>query len=79
MEIATPGNVVSGELHPGSACYVALDHGADVGCGFVCEWLQFVFLHLNDAHDVVSLNGDLVWIAVFNDDFAVLVTVDADE
>ncbi len=74
-----PGNVVSGELHTGSAWDVALDHGADVGRGLVREWVQFVFLHLNDAHDVVSLNGDLVWIAVFNDDFAVLVTVDADE
>ena len=74
-----PGNVVSGELSPGSAGYIALDRGTDVGRGFVREGVHFIFLHLDDAHDVVPLNGDFVWSAVLDDDFAVLVTADADQ
>ncbi len=58
---------------------VALDNGADSGGSFVCERIELVFLHLNDSHDVIFLNGDLVRSAVFNDDFAVLVIVDSDK
>ncbi len=58
---------------------IALDRGADVGRGFICEGVHFIFLHLDDTHDIVSLNGDFVGSAVLNDDFAVLVSVDADQ
>ncbi len=58
LEIATPGNVVSGKLNPGSAWNIAFDDGADFGCGVVCEGIHFVLLHLNDAHEVIPLNGE---------------------
>ncbi len=49
LEIAMPGNVVSGKLNPGSAWNIAFDNGADFGRGVICEGIHFVLLHLNDA------------------------------
>ncbi len=74
-----PGNVISGKLRPRSAWYVAFDRGTDVSRGFICEGVHFFFLHLDDDHDVVPLNGDFVWCAGLDDDFAVLVAVDDDQ
>ncbi len=79
LEIATPGNVVSSELNPGSAGNIAFDCGADVGRGVIHEGLHFILLHLDDAHDVVPLNGDVIGSTVFNDNFAILVAVNADQ
>ncbi len=79
LEIATPGNVVSGQLNPGSAWNVAFDNGADIGRGIVREGIHFVLLHLNDAHDVVLLDGDIIGSAVFNNDLAILVVVNGDQ
>ncbi len=79
LEIATPGNVVSGKLNPGSAWDIAFYGGADVGCGVIHEGVHFVLLHFNDAHDVIPLDGDVIGRAVFNDDLAILVAVNADQ
>jgi hypothetical protein len=73
-----PGNVVPGELHPGSAGDIALDGGADVGHGLVREGVHFVLLHFDDAHDIIPFDDDFVGSTVFNDNFAVLIFVDAD-
>jgi len=44
-----------------------------------CMWrLELVILDLHESHDVIPLDGDLVWCAVFDDDLAVVVFVDAD-
>ncbi len=51
LEIAMPGNVVSGKLNPGSAWDIAFYGGAHVSCSVV---------HFNDAHDVIPLNGDVI-------------------
>jgi hypothetical protein len=65
-------------LNPGSAWNIAFDGGADVGCSVVHEGVHFVLLHLNDAHDVIPLDGDVIGSAVCNDDLAILVAVTAD-
>ena len=41
-----------------------------------CMWrLELVILDLHKSHDVIPLDGDLVWCAVFDDDLAVVVFV----
>ncbi len=79
VEIATLGDVFSGQLSLGSAGDIAFDNGADTGCGLVCKRVDFVFFHSDDAHDVVPLNGDIVGSAVFNNDLAILIVVNGDE
>ncbi len=39
----------------------------------------FVFFDLNEAHDVISLDDNLVGSAVLNDDLTVVIAVDADQ
>ena len=58
---------------------VALDNGTNSSGGFVRERIELVLLQFNDPHDVVSLDGDLVRSAVFNNDLAILVVVDGDK
>ncbi len=58
---------------------VTFENGADSGCSLVRKRVNFVFLHLNDAHDVVPLDGDVVGSAVFNNDLAILIVVNGDE
>ncbi len=79
LEMAMSGNVFSGELDLGSAGDIAFDDGADSGCGLIGKRINFVFLILDDAHNVVPLNSDVIGSAVFDDDFAVLVVVNGDE
>ncbi len=79
LEIATPGNVVSSELNPGGAWNITFDCGADVGRGDVRERVHFILLHLNDAHDIIPLDGDIVESTVFDDHLAILVAVNADQ
>ncbi len=79
MEIATPGDVFSGQLSPGSAGNIAFDNGADSGGGLVCKRVDFVFLHLNDAHDVIPLDNDVIGSTVFNNDLTVLIAVNGDK
>ena len=65
----------------GSRCVwdFVLDDGADSGGSFVRERIEFVLLHFNDAHNVVSLNGDVIGSTVLDDDLAILVAVNGDE
>ncbi len=79
LEVTSPGNVVPGELHLGSAGNIAFDRGANVGRGFVHEGVHLVLLDLDGGHDVVPLDGDFIGSTVFDDDFAVLITVNADQ
>ncbi len=67
------------ELISGSAGNVALDGGADIGRGLIREWIHFIFLDLDDAHDVIALDSDFVGSTILDDDFAVLVAVNADQ
>jgi hypothetical protein len=77
-KFAASCDLVSGELGPGSVQDVSLDGRTDVCCAIICEGIKLVFFNLHDAHDVVSLDGDLLRSTVLNDDLAVLVPVDAD-
>ncbi len=67
-----PGNFFSGQLDPGSAGNIALDNGADSGCGLVRERIYLVFLHFDNAHNVVPLDGDVIGSTV-------LVAVNGDQ
>ncbi len=78
LQVAMSGNSVCGESSPGSVQDIALDSGTDVSPGLVSEWIHFVFFYFHNAHDVIPLDGDLVWSTVLDDDFAVLVIVNAD-
>ena len=79
LEMASSGNIFFGQSRLWGDWNVALDNGTDSGGRFICERIELVFLHFNDPHDVLSLNGDFVRSAVFNDDLAVLVVVDSDK
>ncbi len=79
VEIATPGNVFPGQLSSGSLWNVALDDGAYFCGGFICEGVHFILLDFDETHNVVSFNGNVLWSAVGNDDFAVLVVVNVDD
>jgi hypothetical protein len=79
LEIAMPGNVVSGKLNPGSSWDIAFYGGAHVGCSVVREGAHLVLVYFNDAHDVIPLDGDIIGSAVFNDDLAILVAVNYDQ
>jgi hypothetical protein len=78
LQVASLDNFVSGEFRRGSFWDIAFDGGSDVGCGLIREWIHFVFFDLHDAHDVVPLDGDLVRSTVLDENFAVLVFVNAD-
>ncbi len=77
--MASSGDVLLGQLWSWRIWNVAFDNGTNSGSGFVRERIELVLLHFDDAHDVVSFDGDLVRSAVFNDDLAVLVVVDGDQ
>ncbi len=79
LEMAASSNVFLGQPGSRSIGDVVLDKGANSGGGVVRERIELVFLHFNDSHDVVPLDGDLVGSAVLNDNFAVLVAVDGDK
>jgi hypothetical protein len=79
LEVAPFGNVVSSKFIPGSAGNVAFDGSADISRSLVREWIHLILLDLNDAHDVIPLDGDFVWATVLDDDLAILVAVDADQ
>ncbi len=79
LEMATSGDVSPGQLSPGSVGDIALDDGADSGSSLIHERIEFVLLHFNDAHNVVPLNGDVIWSTVLDDDLAVLVAVNGDK
>ncbi len=77
--MAASGNVFPGQSSSRSVGDIALNDGADSGGSLICERIEFVFLHFNDAHNVVSLNGHVVGSAVLDDDLAILVAVNGDE
>ncbi len=79
LEIASPGNVFHDELTPGMLWNVPLDNRAYFCGGFICKGVHFVLFNLDETHEVVSFNGNFVWSAVFNDDFADLIVVDVDD
>jgi hypothetical protein len=79
LEMASSGNIFFGQSGSLSVWNVALDNGADPVSGFVRERVEFIFFHFNDTQDVIPFNGDLIRSTVFNDDLAVLVTVDSDK
>jgi len=56
-----------------------LDNGADFGRGIVQQGIHFVLLPLNDAHDVIPLDGDVIGSTVFNNDLAIMVVVNGDQ
>jgi hypothetical protein len=67
-----------GSAWPGSVGNVAFDGRTDLGGCDIGEWVELVVLDLHDTHNVISPDGDLVRSAVFDDDLAVLVFVNAD-
>ena len=79
LEVATSGDVLLGQS--GSRCVrdFVLDDGTDSGSGLIREGVEPVFFHLDDPHDVVPFNCDLVRGTVFNDDLAVVIVVDGDQ
>ncbi len=79
FEVASFGNVVSSKFIPGSAWNIAFDGGADIGRGLIHEWIHLVLLDLDDALDVIPLDGDFVWGTLLDDDHAILVAVNADQ
>jgi len=78
LQVATSCDLVDGQLGPGSVWNIALDGRTDLSGSVVCEGVELIVLHFYNAHNVVSLDGDLIRIAVWDDDFAVVVFVDAD-
>ncbi len=79
LEVASLGDVVSSEFHPGSAGDIAFNRSADVSHSLIHEGVYLVLLDLNDADEVIPFDGDFVGSAVLDDDLAILVTVDADQ
>ncbi len=79
LEMAASGDVFSGQLSSRSVRDIALNYGTDSGGGLVCERIEFVLLHFNDAHNVISFNGNVVGSAVLDYDLAILVAVNGDE
>jgi hypothetical protein len=75
LKVALLGNVISSKFILGSAGNIAFDGGADIGRGLICEWIHLVLLDLDDAHDVIPLDGDFVWGTVLDEDLAILVAV----
>ncbi len=73
------GDVSSGQLSSRSVGDITFNDGADSGGGLVCERIESVLLHFNDAHNVVSFNGDVIGSAVLDDNLAVLIAVNGDE
>ena len=73
LEVATSGDVLLGQSGLRCVRDFVLDDGADSGSGLIREGVERVFFHLDDPHDVVPFNGDLVRGAVLNNDFAVLI------
>jgi hypothetical protein len=78
-EMASSGDVLLCQLWSWCIWDIAFDNGTNSGGGFIREMIELVLLYFNDAHDVVSFDGDLVRSAVFNNDLAVLVVVNGDQ
>ena len=79
LEMALSGDVLLGYLWSWRVWNVVLDNGANSGGGFIRERVELVFFHFNDTQDVVPFNGDLIRSAIFDDDLAVLVTVNSEK
>jgi len=79
LEMAASGDVSLGQSWSRSIGDIVLDNGANSGSGFIRKRIELVFLHFNDSHDVVPLDGDVIGSAVLDDDLAVLVAVNGDK
>ena len=59
--MATSGDVFLGQSGFWCVRNVVPDNGADSSSGLIREGVELVLFYFNDPHDVVPLNGDLVW------------------
>ena len=79
VEMAASGDVFLDQSWSRSIGDIVLDNGANSGGGFVRKRIELVFLHFNDSHDVVPLDGDVIGSAVLDDNLAVLIAVNGEE
>jgi hypothetical protein len=78
LQVEMSCDLISGQLGSGSVRNIAFDGCLDFSGGVVHEGVELIFLDFYYAHHDISLNGDFVRCAIFENDFAVVVFINAD-